>query len=117
MGRSCLVCSFTSKVVHLEWSNIVRGKACNRSIGALSTPILFIVCFLQLSTSLSDIHAHVFHIGIEIGEIRFVLPTAHMRCWISVTRSSTLLDGLIGTIGPLLVTIVFFFSFQLVMIE
>ena len=49
-----------------------------------------------------------FDIGIDIGSIIFVFPTAHMRCWKCGTRSSTLLDGLIGTTGPLLVTIVFF---------
>lgn len=77
-------------------------------IGALRTPTMFIVCFLQPSTSLSDMPAHAFHIGIDIEAIRFVFPTAHMRCWKSATKSSILLDDFIGTIGPLLVTIVFF---------
>jgi hypothetical protein len=44
-SNSCLICNFTSKVMHFEWSNIVSGNACIRSIGAFKTSISFNVCF------------------------------------------------------------------------
>lgn len=44
--RSCLVWSFTSKMVHLTWSNIVSAKTCIGSI-VPSTPMLFNVCIFM----------------------------------------------------------------------
>ena len=99
VGRSCLVCNFTSVVVHLECSNMLSENAGIRSTCALNTPTLFSVCFLQCSSSMSEITAHVFHISIDIGASRLVLPIAHILCWWSATINSTHLSGLTGTNG------------------
>ena len=86
----------------------------SRSIGALNTSTLLNVCFLQCSNSVSKIPTHVFHMRIEIGASKLVLPTARILCWRSTTISLTCLGGLTCSRGPFVLTIVClsFFSLQ-----
>lgn len=66
--------------------------------------MLFNVCLLQHLIFLFENPPHIFHIGIEMDAIIFVLPIIHNLCWKYVTINFTLLEDLSRTIGPLFAT-------------
>ena len=99
---SCLACTLMVVVVHLWWSYNAIGKAFTNSCGSLNNPMQLTTFFSQAATSMSDMLAQIFYMGIDIEASRLMFFKHQVLCEREASRSSIALEGKKGMAGPLL---------------